>query len=190
MKSFLVFLFFIIFNFNFLAQNKFEKEFRIQTEEVPIKAQKIIDSFDFNTKLKWYKEIGLETTTFEAKTKKNKKRISIEFNNKGDFEDIEVEIKFKAIPEHVRHSIQKQLSTFLDKVKVTKTQIQYTGDFSAIFQFLTNKIFSNRYEIRYELVITGKKDGAFPFYEFLFGANGELLQKKQIILRNTDNLEY
>ena len=61
------------------AQQKYEREYRIKSEIIPQSAKEFINSIGSDYKIKWYKEIGLNTVSLEAKFKHNNKKFSIEF---------------------------------------------------------------------------------------------------------------
>ena len=83
----------LLFSFNVFSQSKYEKEFRIDPKDVPYPALTFVDSLTFDSRVKWYKEIGLELNTIEAKAKIKRVRHSIEFCEEGIFQDTEIEVK-------------------------------------------------------------------------------------------------
>ena len=109
------------------GQQKFEREFRVSEEEVPPKALEAFQNSLFTNKIKWYKEISNEGISFEAKTKKQKTRFSIEFDSLGILQDIEVKTPFADIPDEGRKAIKIHLSDEFEKWKIVKTQFQLTG---------------------------------------------------------------
>lgn len=192
MKSIKYFpLYFFVFFFSFVqSQEKFEKEERISPNQVPQKSINYIQGYLFQKRVKWYKEIGLTTTTFEAKTKYNKNKISIEFNEQGALEDVEVAIIISKLQKEVKQNIQQDLIKQLKKYSIKKIQIQYSGNADAIRQFVLKNTYSNEITIRYEVEVVAKELPNFPLYEFLFDEKGNFINQRKIILRNTDNLEY
>ena len=65
------------------AQNKYEKEVRVSESEVPPNARNFVDMLNLGSKIKWYKEFGMDNISFEAKTKKDGTSYSIEFSGEG-----------------------------------------------------------------------------------------------------------
>lgn len=57
------------------AQDKFERESRINENEVPQKSLQFIDSCYLTTKIRWFKEEGLSNVSFESKFKKKQHAI-------------------------------------------------------------------------------------------------------------------
>ncbi|MEM1338986.1 MAG: hypothetical protein AAGF96_14600 [Bacteroidota bacterium] len=172
------------------AQLKFEKEERIKQEDVPVGAVRFVDSMQLSGRIKWFKEIGYNKISYEAKTKHQGKRLSIEFSEEGIFEDAEVEIKSAEITQVAFKKISDYLQEAHAKFKINKVQIQYSGDTHCILNYFLREADEKSLTINYEIVITTKTDGAFVMYEYLFGKNGVLIQKSRVTSRMTDNLEF
>lgn len=169
---------------------KLEKEERIKIQEVPAPAQDFITSLKMDSKIKWYKEQSLDRTSIEAKTKYKGKRYSIEFSLKGKLEDIEILIDHSSIPESTRNNIQEFLAQEYDKFKWCKGQIQYTGSVQELQKVTQDDFSLPDTQIKYEIIVKTKLNRQKQLIEMLFSAEGLLEQKKQIIFRNIDNLEY
>lgn len=58
-----------LFSLKGYSQPKYEKELRISALAVPLSAKSFVDSFSFDKKIKWYKEIGIDQVSYEAKTR-------------------------------------------------------------------------------------------------------------------------
>jgi hypothetical protein len=114
----------LLIAFHGFSQAKYEKEFRIKEKYVPSVALNFVDSMTFDSKVKWYKEIGLNRITIEAKAKYKKERYSIEFSDKGIFQDVEIEVKSNKIPDSTFSKISGFLSQRHKKYKIEKVQIQ------------------------------------------------------------------
>jgi hypothetical protein len=172
------------------AQYKYEKESRVKKSDVPANAISFVDSISFSSSVKWYKEIGFNTISYEAKTKYKSKKHSIEFSDDGSFEDIEIEIESNEIPSETFNIISKYLSEKHNKYSIEKIQIQFSGNKNLILEYLQNTRTSIGIVTNYEIVISGKVDGSFTMLEYLFSKNGEFIQKTQITLNRTENIEY
>jgi len=172
------------------AQFKYEKESRVKKSGVPANAINFVDSINFNSGIKWYKEIGFNAISFEAKTKCNGKKYSIEFSENGSFEDIEIEIKSDELPSETFNIISKYLSENHNKYSIEKIQVQYSGNKNLILGYLLNNSTSIGLVTNYEIVISGKVAGSFTMLEYLFSKNGKFIQKTQITLNRTENIEY
>lgn len=173
------------------SQSKYEKEFRIKESEVPLSALSFVDSMNFDTKIKWYKEIGLTQITFEAKAISNKERHSIEFCEDGIFQDIEIEVDSSKIPYSIYSKISELLAIRHKKYKIEKIQMQYAGDRGAVLRFLREKAFNSEdITISYEFIISTKMDGNYLMLEYLFSDKGEYVQSNQIVSKRKDTIDY
>ena len=185
-----VFLLFFVLTFSdSFGQDKLEREFRIKEKDVPQPALNFITACSFTKKIKWYKEVGLTSTSVEAKTKSNAKKYSIEFDSLGQIEDIEINIKWKELPPATQKNIKSQLHAAYQKYKIRKIQIQYTGEEADLIDAVKNKP-SDQIEINYEIVLKAKTNNEYQLLEYLFSEDGAILSKLNIILNNTDNLEF
>ena len=181
----------LLIGFHGFSQTKYEKEFRIRVKDVPPLALAFVDSMTFDSKVKWYKEIGLNQITIEAKAKLNKERHSIEFFENGIFQDIEIEVNPNKIDYGTYSKITGVLSQRHKKYKIEKVQIQYTGDRNIVLMFLReNRNNPEGIAINYEVVISTKLDGNYLMLEYLFSETGEYVQSNHIISRRKDTIDY
>lgn len=174
------------------AQIKYEKEYRLKEYAVPEAAKDFVSALEFSRKIKWYKEESLNRTSVEAKTKHEGKHYSVEFNNEGDIEDIEIIIKHQEIETEARAAMCEYFNENYQKYKIAKIQLQLSGDPEVLIMAVKKKKYesSEHLKINYEIIAKVKKEKAFEKAEFLFDESGQLLQKSVIVLKNTDNLEY
>ncbi len=190
MNRFIVFICLIsISNFGF-TQSKYEKEMRIKEKEVPVNVVSFVDSMNLPNKIKWYKETGYNKSSYEAKTRYDAKRLSIEFSENGTFEDFEIEIN----PGDILPGTYKKISDYLLNVHkeylIEKVQIQYSGDPKLILDYFINSESAKGLIIHYEVVISTKEESEFVMFEYLFDENGVFVKKAQIKITMTDNIEY
>ena len=172
------------------AQTKYEKELRIKPDQVPKNAIEFVQLLNFGTKIKWYQELSETGSSIEAKTKYKGEHYSIEFSKDGTLEDVEVKIRWNTIPEIVRKRITNDLELKYDDYKLNKVQIQYQGNPNAIRSYLIKGTDFNEITINYEVVISTKVNKKFTQFELLYSAEGILLKRAEIVLRNSDNIEY
>ncbi len=175
---------------NLLAQEKFEKESRIKQRDVPLKAFSFMDSLNFNTKIKWYKEEGLTRNSIEAKFKHNKTNYSIEFDTLGNIEDIETEVNWADVELMISKSIARQFMTDCSKHKIVKVQKQYSRSENDLFSLLKTGIESEQLTVGYEIIVKCIEQGKANLFEYLFNENGLFLSKSKIIFKNSSHLEY
>jgi hypothetical protein len=186
------FLFFIIICLpaSAFAQQKFEKEYRLKTDEVPLLARQFVDSLDFDRRVKWYMEISQDGKTMEAKSRRNGRRYSIEFDTTGMLQDVEIEVRFGDIPEKLRATITQNLDAELDRFRTTKIQEQLTGTKKNILAYLKGKQDKTNLTTRYEAIVRGSKDGERNEFEYTFTSLGKIEKRSKVVFRNTDNLLY
>lgn len=172
------------------AQEKYEKESRIKITAVPQAAKDFIQQIDFNCKVKWYLEEGLERYSYEAKTKFKKAKFSIEFDRQGQFEDAEINIKLKHIPKTSRDSILQYLSIHFDLHKIEKIQLQLIGTVDTVQEMIRNWSFKKMPQGQFELIVKTRLNRDYQLQEFLFDAKGRFIKSSKIIQENTFHLEF
>lgn len=172
------------------AQQKFEKEYRLKTAQVPVLARQFVDSLDFDRRVKWYMEISQNGTSVEAKGRREGKRYSVEFDTTGKIQDVEIEVPYGAIPDEVQSTIAQQLQGEFEKYRILKIQQQFTGTRSELLTYLTKPKGTSVPTTRYEAMVKGSKNDEMIEFEYTFSALGEIEKKATVVFRNTDNLEY
>lgn len=173
-----------------IAQQKYEREVRIQATDVPADALNFVNNSPIDSKIKWYREIGLDTNSIEAKTKYNGQRYSIEFSENGVLEDIEVEIKARDLEQTTFDSLKKTIENAYGDFKLEKIQLQYTGNPELLKTVFDTSPVPDAIIIKYELVISSKESGTFKRFELLFNEALELESTTEIITKNNINIEY
>ncbi|WP_118194213.1 hypothetical protein [Albibacterium indicum] len=173
------------------SQDKFEKESRIKSSEVSMKATDYVESiFSGSQKIKWYLEENLEGMAVEAKIKENRTIYSIKFDTLGNLQDIEFIQRFDQLPIRAQQKITDYFQGNYDRYKIRKIQIQWIGDANLLRSVLLKETQSQQYEVNYEIVFSGRKDGDRQSYEAIFSDTGEHIKTKKIISRNLNHLIY
>ncbi len=170
----------LLLAFTFLsaqAQTKMELEKRISLEEVPQLATQWLDHYYLSTKsskLKWYFEKDGDHYSYECKFKLHRHRFSVEFDQLGHFEDLEISYSRRQLPDEIYNSLQD----IAKKYRIKRTQIQFKAIKKELFQpgFL-NKISKSKTAYLYELEVI--LDG--EFYELLMDSSGNILLKRPIL---------
>jgi len=174
------------------SQYKYEKEHRILKSQFPTEAIAIIEENITDYKrIKFYKETDSIKISYEAKLKKDKLWYSIEFNEYGKLEDIEILIKSTDIPNDTYSNIESYLNNNFTKYRIKRLQQQYplTNDsFDEIFKNAFQNLIlpSNNYEI----VVVGRKEKGYLDYEILFDADGNFKQIRTSLPPNYDHVLY
>ncbi|SFR53849.1 hypothetical protein [Maribacter stanieri] len=174
------------------SQYKYEKEHRILKSQFPTEAIAIIEENITDYKrIKFYKETDSIKISYEAKLKKDKLWYSIEFNEYGKLEDIEILIKSTDVPNDTYSNIESYLNNNFTKYRIKRLQQQYpsTNDsFDEIFKNAFQNLIlpSNNYEI----VVVGRKEKGYLDYEILFDADGNFKQIRTSLPPNYDHVLY
>lgn len=173
------------------SQEKFERESRIKSSDVPKKASMYVKSiFPDAQKIKWYFEENLDGFANEAKVKQEGTIYSIKFDTLGNLQDIEFIEKFNKLPMQVQDKVESHLQEQYDRFRLKKVQIQWIGDADLLRSVLLDETKNGQYETNYEIEFVGRKDGNAQSYEILFNEEGEHLNTKKIITRNLNHLVY
>lgn len=172
------------------AQDKFEKESRIQPKDVPPRALLFIDSLNLKTKIKWYKEEGLDKESIEAKFKLNKVKHSVEFDTYGKIEDVEIIVNWEDLESDLKDSIFFQLNIDCLSHKIVKVQRQFLGSENELLFLIKNRDVFEPLKIRYEMIIRCKYEKKVDLFEYLFNYDGKLISRSRIIFKNSSHLEY
>ncbi|TPV33873.1 hypothetical protein FJ651_06855 [Paucihalobacter ruber] len=180
----------LVGNTQMMAQQKYEREVRISADDVHPDALKFLKDSPVNSKVKWYREIGLDTTSIEAKTKYKGQRYSIEFSENGVLEDVEVEIKARDLKPDILKNIEQTIEQAYGDFKIEKIQLQYTGSPQLLKSVFGSSTIPDAVIIKYELVISSKESETFKRFELLFNEELELERTTEIITKNDINIEY
>lgn len=179
-----------IFPFRLEAQVKFEKESRIGAADVPENAIRMLEQLEPGTRVRWFREESERGISFEAKYRHNKSWFSIEFDSTGGFQDVEIEISEKDIPEKTFLRMRESLEMEFDKCALRKIQRQLSGPTEEVLKHLDFPGAGQGVVTRYELIVKGRADRETHLYEILFSHSGEIERNARIIQRNTDHLVY
>lgn len=170
------------------AQQKYEREYSIKQNHVPQRALEFISATFEKAKIQWYGEESLTGKSIEAKFKNSGNRYSIEFDEAGKIQDIEILSNIDQMDEKSRAILNENLDKEFSKYKVTKTQLQWSGTENDLRQALLKDKLPAGVVKRYELVLRGTKDKKEAYFEVLCENNGAIVRVSEIIQRNTDNL--
>lgn len=173
------------------AQFKFEREYRIESNQVPSASVDFVAKLLEGHKVKWFKEESGEGLSYEAKTEYKNQKCSIEFDSTGYIQDIEIKIQWHQLAKPLRKRIRDFLKAEFDKYKMLKIQRQFSADPEYLLAYFHSEgKLSKQLDIKYEIELKGKKNGAYRMYECLFNAEGDFIRSAVIILDNLDNLEF
>ncbi len=174
------------------GQEKREWERRIERSEFPDSAlELIIPYLDGANKIKFYLERDQDKRSYEVKLKKRRLRYSIEFDQHGVLEDVEVRIREVDIPNESFEAIRSDLGQQFSAYRIRKIQQQYPN-INANPQEILKKAFQNLLipELNYEIIIAGKEAKRYQTYEFLYNAEGGFLNKRIVRPIDKDHVLY
>lgn len=175
------------------AQNKQEREYRILKSQFPKKAlAQIQEKLEDAKRIRFYKEIDIKKSSYEAKFKKDRLWYSIEFSENGELEDIQIVIKPIDIPEDVFLNITTYLKTNFTKYRIRKIQQQYSVNDLEDTETTIKNAFQNLMlpSINYELVIAVKKEKTYDQFDILFDAEGAFKNLQKLLPPNYDHVLY
>ena len=183
---------FLLVNVFCFGQKKQEREFRIDQEDLPQKIIPILSDY-LNTvkRLRFYKELDGEKSSYEVKFKKDKLFYSVEFDENGTLEDVEFIIKETAIPRVTLNTIKDHFSKTYGKFRIKKIQQQYLNN-GTDTKAVLRKAFQNLLvpEINYEIVIAVKDGEGYGEYEVTFDSDGQHLLTRKSIAPKYDHVLF
>ncbi|MEL6593167.1 MAG: hypothetical protein AAFQ68_23920 [Bacteroidota bacterium] len=172
------------------GDTKFERESRVKPVEVPASAQDFVKGCQFAQRVRWYREESQSGLSYEAKVKSEQGRFSIEFDESGQLQDVELTQDWDQVPEKARLAIQSYLLKRFTRHRIQKIQLQWTGPEATLQALIRQEATNELYTQKYELVIRAQDQADTQWYEMLFSASGQLENAATFRLRNTDNLDY
>lgn len=164
-----------------LAQEiKYEREFRIRGSDFPENAMALLLPYlEDARRIKFYKELDGKNERYEAKYKREGYYFSVEFDNEGKLLDTEIAIRKKEIPEATRDLIESHLDENFRRYRLRKIQRRFPATDMRPEDALEEAAeIEHRAHVKYELVITGKKDKGYREYELIFDADGSFVKEK------------
>jgi hypothetical protein len=173
-----------------MGQTKYEREFSINQDAVPKTAVDFVLSVFKKSKIHWYVEESLVGKSIEAKLKHSGKRYSIEFDESGNIQDVEILSNIKQMEPASQTKLKDNLNKEFSHYKIVKTQIHWNGEKSALKESLLKNVAVKGVLTRYELILRGSKGKIKSYFEVLSEENGTIVSIHQIVTRNNDNLIY
>jgi hypothetical protein len=172
------------------CQYKFEREYRINRQEVPLPAIQWMDSLMPDTRIRWFVEESQLGRTFEAKCRWEGSRFSIEFDSSGIPLDIEKKVNLEDLKVVLLEQIYSELDTRFKIYRITKVQAQYPVNNETMYDLHKDGSLSLASAPFFELVIHTKDGAVSQAYEVLLNSRGELEEIFAIVERPTTNLEF
>ena len=175
------------------AQVKYEREFRIRKSQFPEAARTLMIPYTESARrLRFYREIDSNRSSYEMKFKLSRLHYSVEFSPDGVLEDVEIRVKPVDLPESSWQAIKSDLRQRFKSHKIRKIQQQYPNlAFPAVEETLRNA-FQNLLlpQLRYEIVVRARESSGFLDYEILYDAEGNFLNLRKSLPPNYDHVLY
>lgn len=166
------------------STEKIEKEEKITLDLIPKSMEKAVVEIGYaRKKVRYYRETDGEKVSYEAKLRYRGKKYSIEFNENGILEDVEIDTRKRKISKEALLNIESVLDTMARKYLIEKIQEQYLAKHKTTTQVKEN--ISNNKIDNYELIVAFKDKRTIYRKEMLFDKKGNLIS-----LRDVKRLEY
>ena len=175
------------------GQYKYEREYRIKKSQFPTNALAFIEEeLKHAKRIRFYRETDSTRISYEAKFKLDRLHYSVEFDQQGKLEDIEILIKEVDIPNESLNLMKSYLKEYFTKHRILRIQQQYPVSEDEPVQQTIRNAFQNLLlpSIRYELMVAGKKDDGYQDYEILFDADGNFMNMRKSLPANYDHILY
>ncbi len=191
MRAILILFSSLLMILSYGQESKNEKETKLKRDEMPASILESLEGYlEKSKKVKFFSEIDNEHTSFEVKLSFEGNRYSIEFDQSGKLEDIEVNIQMGTLPSESWKKIQRHLSSF-DKFKIDKIQKQFSSSAKSNEEIIKDALQNGTAEIiRFEIEVNTKQNGKWTAYEMLFQEDGQFLTKRIIIHRSSEFILY
>ena len=175
----------------FAQAKKMEREKRVKKEDIPVAVLNTLEKFmEDARKVRYYLETDVDHRSFEIKFLLHKRLYSVEFNDSGQLEDVEMIIGFKELQKELQKNITSHLGQY-DSFKIKKTQKQFSSgsqsDEEVIEMALQNLATET---VRYEIIVETKADGYWNTFEMLFDDQGNFISQKEVVGRLADHILY
>ncbi|MEN8817003.1 MAG: hypothetical protein ABF274_09065 [Nonlabens sp.] len=161
------------------STQKIEREEKIDAIDFPKNALQTVEEIGYSRKkVKFYRETDGDKTSYEAKLKYKGSKYSIEFNQNGILEDVEIDLPKREIPKETRTLLNRRLDTIARKYRIEKVQLQYLNKGQTSLEIQTRidrKDFDN-----YEIIVAFKDKRKIYRKEILFDNKGAFIQERDI----------
>ena len=174
---------------------KNEVEISIAREQMPQKALALLEPVLAGArKVRFYRETDGEQASYESKLKWKGDFYSIEFEEDGSLLNAEKLVRYRSLPDGVRKAVNGRLKKEFGRYKVRRTQVQYSGGTSGLSDTEVLKSLGRPepgdVTVRYELEVDALASSNPGAYELLFDADGNVLERREIVRRSLDNILY
>ncbi len=189
-KNIVLFLLIFLASIGLKAQTKNEQETRINADDFPEKGLALLQYLPKKIKrLKYYKETDNDKNSFEAKLKFNKRKYSIEFDELGNLEDIEITVKPNKINRKILKTIESYFDNNFTKHRFLKIQKQFLKE-SSLSDLEVLKLAVDNLEetdTNYEIIVQVNTNS---IKEFTFDKTGSVILIRTVESSSYDHVLY
>ena len=175
----------------FAQAKKMEREKRVKKEDISMAVHNTLEKFiEDARKVRYYLETDVDHRSFEIKFLLRKRQYSVEFNDSGQLEDVEMIIGFEELQKELQKKITSHLGRY-DSFKVKKTQKQFSSGSQsdeAVIEMALQNVATET--VRYEIIVETKTDVSWTTFEMLFDAQGNFISEKEVVGRLADHILY
>lgn len=176
------------------AQSKNEQETRINKVDFPKSALQLLEHLPKKSKrIKYYKETDNTIITYEAKLKLNKRKYSIEFDEQGHLEDVEITLRKHDLKKEVFETIKEYLGGQYKTFYLLKIQKQYKKEPTDQALSVLNEAISFSYQAKTNFEIIAQvqdEDTSTRLMEFTFSYMGSLIHARTIEPSSYEHVLY
>lgn len=185
----ILYLMLLVLGHSLFAQDyKLEKEERIEREKVPNQAILAIDDSFPNQNVKWFLEQSDSGQSYEAKFRLGGHLFSVEFSEAGVLQDTEIKVSLKELDTMVRTNLLTFFEENYSKYKIHKIQLQFIQSIPEVLAYWESPAKSNLLP-NFEIEYYGKSESK-ELWEGEFDQKGQLISKRRIVTKASDNLSY
>ncbi len=188
-KYFFIFMLMFLSN-NLSAQYKYEKEVRLKSSEVPTEMYEYVKRLVPGVRVRWYKEFGFDSNSFEAKFKHKANTYSVEFYQNGMLKDVEILIRIADVDQKLFENIDAKLKAELSSYRITRLQRQIIASKDEIQAYFKNKSVLNELKQHYEIELWTRVANEIVMFVYLFDKEANVIKKRRVVDQPSDNLIY
>lgn len=188
-KCFFLFLLLMI-SHSLFAQLKYEREIRLKRSQVPAELYDYVKSLAPGLRVRWHKEYEINGVGYEAKFKHKGQNYSVEFEEDGTLEDLEVAIIISDIDASLFEKLDAKLKAELTVYNILRLQRQILASKQEVIDYFNDKTNLAQLCKNYEIKVWTRIDNQIITLEYLFDSNADIISKLRVIDKFDDNLIY
>lgn len=173
------------------ATYKNEQERPASRDDMPDDVLELIEDVEISyQEINYFTQVRDGQQAYEVKLTYDDRLYSLEFDNEGELEDIELLIEEDELPAGCRECIYNYLDERFTSYRLTRIQLQFIPGDHDEDDFIEDILSGERYEYRprVEIEAEGQNKTELGFFELLFDTDGQLISSRKILKRSLDNI--